>query len=154
MYLKHGHTSEKEVSKTYKIWAGMNKRCKSSNDSAFKNYGKRKIKVCYRWSSRNKNGYANFLKDMGERPLGLTLDRIDNNLGYHKQNCRWATYKQQNRNMRTNINVSLNGKLVCLKDYCKIKNLNYSTIMTRKNRGWSIKRALTTPVKTHKKENK
>ncbi len=90
MYGKtHGYTN----TPTYRSWNAMNTRCKNPNTDNFKHYGGRGIQVCDRW-----NNFENFLNDMGERPDGKTLDRIDVNGNYKPENCRWATYSQQSRN--------------------------------------------------------
>jgi len=115
--LKSGHSK----SRIYMTWNDMIQRCNNPNHLNYKDYGGRGITICNRWLEPIKQGFLNFLNDMGECPRGKSLDRIDNNKGYFPKNCRWATPKEQNRNMRTNINIPLNGKLVCLKDYCKIK---------------------------------
>jgi hypothetical protein len=140
LLIKHGHSHSERYdgeSPTYKSWVSMKQRCNNPKNPGYKNYGGRGITVCERWLK-----FENFLEDMGERPHRLSLDRIDNNKGYYKENCRWATRNEQNRNQRSNINISLDGKLLCLKDYCKQKNINYSMVIVRLSRGWSLKNAV------------
>jgi len=75
----------------------MKTRCYNPNNKRFAAYAGRGIAVCDRW----RNSFENFLADMGEKPLGLTLERINNEQGYSPDNCKWATYSEQNRNRRS-----------------------------------------------------
>lgn len=79
-------------------YRNMKERCRDTSNKSYSNYGARGIKVCSRWAERK--GFWNFVKDMGERPEGYTLDRIDNDGDYSPDNCRWATQSQQKHNTR------------------------------------------------------
>ena len=87
----HGLTNHE----LYKIWEAMRSRCNNPKNPQYKNYGGRGITICKRWDN-----FALFLKDMGERPEGMSIDRINNNKGYSPKNCHWATSQQQRWNMR------------------------------------------------------
>lgn len=92
---RHGHARGKTVSRTYKSWWSMHQRCSNPNMSSYSHYGGRNISVCTRWSS-----FVNFLSDMGERPEGTTLDRVNGSGNYTPENCRWSTPKDQANNRK------------------------------------------------------
>lgn len=94
-------------SPTYRIWEGIIGRCCNPKDTTYNGYGGRGITVCKEW----RESFETFFNDMGERPPGLTIERIDNNLGYFKDNCKWATYTEQLRNqrLRKTNKVGFNG---------------------------------------------
>jgi hypothetical protein len=101
MLLKHSNRMSDYTSPTYNTWRGMKLRCYNKNREDYKHYGGRGIEVCERWRS----SFVAFLEDMGPRPPGMTLDRIDVNKGYCKDNCRWATKAEQERNKRVHSKV-------------------------------------------------
>lgn len=92
----HGHAAKNNASRTYACWANMWTRCTRPQSNRYQYYGGRGIRVCPRWGK-----FENFLADMGEKPPGLTLDRIDVNGDYKPSNCRWATTKEQALNRQT-----------------------------------------------------
>jgi hypothetical protein len=122
---------------TYSSWNAMHARCTKPADVAYPYYGGRGITVCERWES-----YDAFCDDMGEKPAGMSLDRIDNDKGYEPGNCRWATPKQQNRNARFNVIVTYKGKTQCLAAWAEELGLRLDTISVRLARGDSVERAL------------
>ena len=93
--VRHGHARAHLLTGAYRSWQAMLRRCDWSKHRYFHNYGGRGIRVCERWLV-----FENFLADMGQRPKGMTLDRIDNDRDYESRNCRWATRKQQRKNQR------------------------------------------------------
>ena len=111
----------------YDAWLNMKRRCYDKNDKRFPLYGARGITVCSRWLG--KNGFKNFLSDMGKRPhchsrRQWSLDRIDVNKGYSPDNCRWATAKEQSRNKTNNLVVFLWGERYCVKEACEMLKVN------------------------------
>lgn len=136
---KHGHYSpDDEFFSEYNIWKGMLFRCE---DKSNPRYGGRGISVCERWRS-----FENFIADMGERPDGTTLDRIDNDGDYEPANCRWATRADQARNRRTTFRVSIEGVERPLIEWCDIYGIGWSTARARIKKGWSPEQAVKTPV--------
>ena len=114
----------------YRTWKGMRARCYSPCNANMGNYQKDGIKVCQRWDS-----FDNFYCDMGDRPDGYTLDRIDSNKDYSPENCRWATWTTQAKNRGTfNRMYTYNGKTQCLKDWAKELNIYYQTLVLRVKR--------------------
>lgn len=100
-----------------------------------------KLGICERWMV-----FANFLADMGERPAGATLDRIDNEKGYEPGNCRWATNSQQQRNKRTTKILEFGGKMQSLPEWADEIGVRRDILTHRLRLGWSVERTLTTPV--------
>lgn len=100
--------------KIYKIWSSMIQRCGNQKSEAYPHYGGRGITVCEEWKT-----FERFYADMGAPQKGLTLDRIDNNSGYSKSNCRWATVSQQSRNKRNNVIVTIEGVTRVASDWSK-----------------------------------
>lgn len=133
-----GRTHGMSGTPTHRIWKGMVSRCANPK---IKNYGARGITVCKRWRV-----FVNFFADMGPRPCGKSLDRIDNNKGYYAGNCRWATPKEQARNTRINVLIEYDGKKMCLDDWALESGIQAGTIRNRIHSGWTVKDALTAPA--------
>ena len=120
----HGDTG----TRLWKIWLGMKGRCARNT-----RYRSRGIVVCDEWLDyacfkrwANNNGYEDF----------LTIDRIDNDLGYFAENCRWATYKQQERNRANNALLTVNGQTKCLSEWSEITGISAQTLRWRVHGGW------------------
>lgn len=131
----------------YHAWSMMKQRCLNPKCKAFEMYGGRGISVCKRWQE----SFQFFYEDMGPRPLGGTLERIDNNKGYSKDNCRWATMAEQAKNRRSTRFFEYNGRSLQLDEWVEISGINKSTIRNRLLRNWSFADAVTIKPNTKNK---
>ena len=118
----------------------MMRRCYKENTTQYAYYGGRGIKVCDRWHS-----FSNFFADMGTRPEGTSLDRMDNNGDYCPENCRWVAKKTQCRNRRSNVVIEWRGETRILKDWAETLGMNYKLLHQRISDGWPVERAFTQP---------
>lgn len=121
----------------------MKRRCLDKRHPFFHNYGAKGIKIDPSW-----HDFRSFYADMGERPPGTSLDRIDGNLGYSKENCRWATKEQQSFNRATNRLFTIDGETKSLTEWANEYKVNPKLVGGRINRlGWNIKEVLTNPAR-------
>jgi hypothetical protein len=134
--IKHGKCG----TKTYRIWKGIHVRTTNKNTWNYCNYGGRGIEVCSEWGDFNV-----FLKDMGECPEGRSIDRIDNNKGYCKENCKWSTMSEQARNTRRTHFIDVFGKKMCVTALSEMSGLSHGTITKRLAKGWLIEDIILTP---------
>lgn len=143
--IKHGHYVNRLPSPTLNSWLHIIQRCTNPNNHAYKIYGGRGIKVCDRWLG--KDGFKNFLSDMGIRPNNSEIDRIDNNGNYEPSNCEWRTIKENSRNRRsTKLSLSKaeeirriykSGKMT-MKEIADIYGVARTTISSLiHNRSWT-----------------
>jgi len=130
-----------ERTATYTCWAAMKARCNNQQSNLYQNYGGRGIKLCDRW-----HDFINFYADMGEKPKGMTIDRIDVNGDYSPGNCRWADSKTQNRNRRNTKYLEYNGEKRPMAEWAELKNLKRKVLENRIRAGWEISKALETPT--------
>lgn len=136
-------THGKSKTAIYGMWRRMIQRCEDENCTDYKYYGARGITVCDAW-----HNFETFIKDVGDRPKGMTLDRVRNNEGYGPDNFRWATHHEQMNNTRSNVKTLLDGKLLSIKEMAEISNITYETMKARLTRlGYTAEQALFKPVK-------
>jgi hypothetical protein len=145
--IKHGYARKRKQSGKYQSWKSMIQRCTNHNNKGYKDYGRKGIVVCEEWLQ-----FKNFNKDMPGWKSGLQIDRKNNKKGYYKENCRWATRQQQMRNKRNNCYKTYKGKTQLVVEWAKEYNIPYRTLWSRLYKyGWSMEKALTTPVRKRKK---
>lgn len=137
--LKHGGHG----TLTYARWRSMLQRCNNPNATNYRYYGAVGIRVHARWHE-----FANFLADMGECPTpAMTLDRINNDLGYEPGNCRWATKAEQNKNRPAHrVDLTYNGVTKSVAAWSVETGITANLISMRLRLGWNVERTLTTPV--------
>lgn len=151
-YKRYGDPMQCQINKTglakkykreHSAYTTMKARCYNQNVHEYSNYGGRGIKVCDRWLGPY--GFQHFLEDMGPRPERHTLDRIDCNKDYCPDNCRWATYLQQNNNRRNNKVITYNEESHTVAEWERKMEFNRGTLQRRIRDGWDTERALITP---------
>ena len=121
----------KDYRKEYQVWTNMKERCMNPKNRMFRFYGKRGIKVCDRWLGED--GFLNFYRDMGKRPVGedgrvFQIDRIDNDGNYCPENCRWLHPKANARNRRDNVFITIYGEKMCKQDACKLLGISRAAV--------------------------
>lgn len=126
----------------FQVWVDMNKRCHGSNPNFTKNYKDRGIDVCEQW----RHSPAQFFADMGPRGPGMTLERVDNSIGYSPENCIWASMKTQQNNKRTNVVLDFRGKSLTLSQWASELGMKKNTLRLRLISGMSVEEALTKPI--------
>lgn len=134
--ITHGMTNTKE----YSIWLNMKNRCHNSNGQDYHNYGGRGITVCEEWMK-----FENFYCDMGDCPQGYSLERRDNEKGYNKENCKWATRREQALNRRSNKIFTYKGITKPLKELCAYFDVDYKLVHARLSKGYVLEDAIELP---------
>ena len=142
----HGHTRHGKRSPTFKSWESMRGRCENEKDPSYRLYGGRGIRVCPQWSD-----FATFLADMGERPQGTSLDRIDVDKNYSPENCRWATRSEQQRNRRDSRKITANGETLNIQEWAARLKTDPQAIAWRLRKGMSAEEAVTKPIRIKRK---
>jgi len=130
----------------YQMWAGMIQRCNNPNHVGYANYGGRGISVCERWMG----SFEAFLEDMGERPVGSTIDRKQNDGNYEPGNCEWKTRFDQSRNTSRNVLVTIDGVTKTVRDWEIEMKVKRGTFQRRIDLGWDHDLAVTLPVEPGK----
>ncbi len=134
---QHGMTK----TRTFKSWESMWQRCSNPNAKSYEHYGGRGIRVCDEWQS-----FRQFHEDMGERPEGMSLDRLDVDGDYEPGNCRWADKYQQQRNRVGTQTLALGDEVLTYPEWSERTGLPTSVIRWRISRGWSVHDALSTSL--------
>lgn len=133
----------------HKVWWHMVDRCENANNSSYKNYGARGIKVSQRWKtgSEGKTGFECFLADMGQRQPGMTIERVRRDGDYEPGNCVWLPKSDQSKNRRGVSLVRIGDRVQTIPDWCKETGIDYWTAIRRVSRGWPPDKAVTFPIR-------
>jgi hypothetical protein len=140
----HGRTR----TRAYRIWGNMSDRCGNPKNQAWEFYGGRGIRVCERWKK-----FENFHADMGDPPNGHTLERKNVNIGYEPSNCIWLLANEQALNRRSNRLLTFNGRTQPMALWAKELGMSRRTLASRLRLGWSVDRALATPISITRMRN-
>jgi hypothetical protein len=147
----HGHARRRNGAKrspTYTSWRAMIDRCTQPGHTKWAQYGGAGITVAARWMGPT--GFVAFLADMGERPTGKTLDRIDRARGYAPDNCRWATPSEQSLNRSfTRTLRHQDGREMAMTEWARVSGMKVGTLWRRLSNGWSVEDAVSAPVSVH-----
>lgn len=141
---RHGHARPGKETRTYHSWRSMMMRCYYDKCDGYKYWGGRGISVCGAW-----HDFSNFLADMGEKPHGTTLDRINNDGDYTPKNCRWATPSEQSRNRRNAVYLEAKGDRLTIAEWAKRLGVDQHVIQKRLKRGWPADQAVSVPSRTY-----
>jgi hypothetical protein len=111
---------------TYRTWKHMMARCYNKKDARYKYYGGRGVSICERWQD-----FVAFYEDMGDKPDGYSIERIDNNGNYEPSNCEWATIAEQNRNNRRTVKIEYDGQTRCMSEWARLLGVPKMTFSYR-----------------------
>ena len=142
LLLRRNTTHGLSTTTEYLAWQAMHRRCTDPTHKGYKWYASRGIGVCPEWGT-----FERFLEDMGNKPPGTSLDRKDNNLGYCKSNCRWATKLEQANNMSSNVHYTVAGVTQTQAEWARSLGITRSALASRIKSGMSIEKACTMPKK-------
>jgi hypothetical protein len=139
----HGHCIGGTETPTHKAWHSMKQRCYNKQNPKYPRYGQRGIVVCEEWI----NSFVNFVRDMGVKPKGMTLERRDVNGNYCALNCIWASAKIQANNKTNNRVIEFEGKRLTTALWAEDKHISFVALRMRLHRNWPIEKALNKPLR-------